>query len=117
FIRVEAVAGGIDVADEARARALGPAGVVRPVRAPGAVAVVDRAGQAEAAQGRCRQRHAPDTVAALGHHVMRFFGGAAGSAVQIQLDARGAARIDLEAEVGPGAVVFGAKLAGVDGGR
>ena len=43
LVRVEAVALRVDVGHEARARALGPRRVVRPVRAPRAVAVVDGA--------------------------------------------------------------------------
>ena len=61
LVRVESVATGINISDEAGAAALGPAAAVRPVGSPRAIAVVDGAGDSiSALQRRHRCGLRPD---------------------------------------------------------
>ncbi len=116
LVGIEVVASGIDIGDEAHRRTLGPASAVRPVGTPGTVTIVDRAGDAVALQGGDRNAQSPDVAGALDHDAGSFLLCTRGAAVQIELDALGAAGIDLEIHVGPRRVITGAQLIGVNRG-
>ncbi len=98
LVRIEAVAGAVDIADEAGAAALGPGRVVRPVRAPGAIAVVDRAGDAVAVlDRRHRDRLRPHLAGrVLGQHQLGDFLRARRRLVQPYFDPGGARGIHAE---------------------
>ena len=117
LVGIETIALRVDVGEEPEGRAFGPAGVVRPVRTPGPVAVVDRAGDAVAVLQRGHGRGLRPDVRGrvLDHHVLDLLLVAGGVLVDPDLDARGARGVDLEGDVGLGRVVARAELVRVDG--